>query len=282
MKITYKKLEKAPENARKVMDELIVVDNSGTSENVLDLFAISNLDNTVYNFTVYPEITHGRLSDLIQAIMSAMYDHTIEGIADSDVSDIFKMLTIIGGKLISNDQNAPSIFKYVDKETKPENKIFFKLMNGRVLYADMTDFNWDMQMKEIENLYQNSDNIMNLIRLTVTSDSVNKVDEKGEVIPDSDKPTLEVINAEIDQFMKAQKLDIDYSQYETDQTTPRELAVIKLIDMLTILKEIILVTTSLGAQRSVVDFYEKKNTETESTESIESIPAADVEVVEEG
>lgn len=278
MKITYKKVEKAPEDGRKVMDELIIIDNSGTDQNYLDLFVVSS-PNTVYDFAVYPETDHGRLSDLIQEILSATFAHTIDGIDENDRSDIINMLTIIGGKFAINERNGESIFKLVDSDDmSPEGKIFFKLMNGRVMYADMQSFDWDMQMKDIKSLYANCDNIMNLMRLTVTSDTVSRVDDNGNVIENSDKPTLEVVNDEINQFMTSQKLNIDYSMYESDNTTERERTMIKLIDMLTIIKELVLVTTSLGAQRSVVEFYEKKNSDSEP----ETISDADVEVVEEG
>lgn len=278
MKITYKKVEKAPDNGRKVMDELIIIDNSGTGQNYLDLFVVSS-PNTVYDFTVYPETDHGRLSDLIQEILSATFAHAIDGIDENDRSDIINMLTIIGGKFAITERNGESIFKLVDSDDmSPEGKIFFKLMNGRVMYADMQSFDWDMQMKDIKSLYANCDNIMNLMRLTVTSDTVSRVDDDGNVIENSDKPTLEVVNDEINQFMTTQKLNIDYSMYESDNTTERERAMIKLIDMLTIMKEIVLVTTSLGAQRSVIEFYEKKNSDSEP----ETISDADVEVVKEG
>lgn len=277
MKITYKKVEKAPENGRKVMDELIIIDNSGTDQNYLDLFVVSSPD-TVYKFTVYPETEHGRLSDLIQEILSSTFAHTIDGIDENDQTDIIKMLTIIGGKFAITERNGESIFKLVDSDISPEGKVFFKLMNGRVMYADMQSFDWDMQMKDIKSLYTNCDNIMNLIQLTVTSDTVSRIDNDGNVVENSDKPTLEVVNNEINQFMTSQKLNIDYSMFESENTTKRELAVIKLIDMLTIMKELVLVTTSLGAQRSVVEFYEKKNSDSEP----EAISDADVEVVKEG
>ena len=285
MKIQFKKIDAIPENTRQIVENLYIDENIGAHDGQLEIYVTANGTDTVYNFETTPDETSGQAIVLVNNILAAIITNQIEGIEETDRNEIIDSLNKITGKLVEERNN---FFEVTSNDIDPKNKIFFYMMNGKILYSDITKIPVDENIKNIDAMNQTVRSLQNLIRFLVTSETVNKVNEKGEVVDDEKIPVIDLAKREVDNFMNANNLKIDYSIFDTDYTTERERMIVRLMDVINIYQQIILLTNVVAAQNHVAEYYENiLNPKAENIPAEEEdipatdIPAEDVEVVEE-
>lgn len=267
MKIQYKKIttNEIPEKTNEITPSLHTVDNS-PEELVLYVSSKSD-DNVAYQFSIVPDTEFGTYTDLMNDLTTALFTKTVEGINDEDEKDVRRSVNIVTGEVAAKNDNSPVVTKMKNgqdeqEEIDPRGKIFYHLINGRIMYTDASAINWEENIKHIDDIQRMADNVRGLINLLLTEKTFKKPaqkDEDGnEVAPEKEITVEELVEEELRMFHATNKLDIDYSMYDNYIATKREVMIAKLIDVLTIYNELILVSSVIAGQNQVIEQFTKQ------------------------
>lgn len=267
MKIQYKKIatNEIPEKTNEITPSLHTVDNS-PEELVLYVSSKSD-DNVAYQFSIVPDTEFGTYTDLMNDLTTALFTKTVEGINDEDEKDVRRSVNIVTGEVAAKNDNSPVVTKMkngqdAQEEIDPKGKIFYHLINGRIMYTDINAINWEENIKHIDDIQRMADNVRGLINLLLTEKTFKKPaqkDEDGnEVAPEKEITVEELVEEELRMFHATNKLDIDYSMYDNYIATKREVLIAKLIDVLTIYNELILVSSVIAGQNQVIEQFTKQ------------------------
>ena len=252
MKIEYKKTQSLPSEIRKVNDYLSLVDNSVTVNEAGDGYA-SNLEmyfpakEGFHCFTVYPTEEHGTITKLIDEIGAAVWNGDINEFNSDDKSDLMVALHSAAYELIKADE-AESNIRPVSKDMDPKNKIFYQFTTGEGYYSDINRLPVSDLIDNIGNIYQSVRNIKNLMALLVTTDHVDEIGEDGKVIEGGGKSPIDIAREEIKKFHEDNRMSVNYSMFENQFTTERELLLMQLTDIVEIYQNIILMASVIKAQ----------------------------------
>lgn len=185
-----------------------------------------------------------KLSKFVNIIHNFVFNND-----DSVPADLRKkiMVTINGieGRLIENDVE----MRRADDEAS---KLNYFLMNGMRLTADMKDVDWS---KNIENLPMLSGYVINakiLIKCLLTGEPVIVPGENGE---QESVDAIEMAGREYDEFCTKNDVhNIDYTMFEG--LSPRDLAIIKMLDIIEVYRQIILQSAVIKVQGDISSQYE--------------------------
>lgn len=267
MKIQYKKIvtNEIPEKTNEITPSLHTVDNS-PEELVLYVSSKSD-DNVAYQFSIVPDTEFGTYTDLMNDLTTALFTKTVEGINDEDEKDVRRSVNIVTGEVAAKNDNSPVVTKMKNgqdeqEEIDPRGKIFYHLINGRIMYTDINAINWEENIKHIDDIQRMADNVRGLINLLLTEKTFKKPAQKdkdgNEVAPEKEITVEELVEEELRMFHATNKLDIDYSMYDNYIATKREVLIAKLIDVLTIYNELILVSSVIAGQNQVIEQFTKQ------------------------
>ena len=289
MKIQYKKFDTEQpwgENAREIIPQFHVIEKETEEKKpMLELYVASKGNESItYMFTVYPDSEHGTLTGLLIDISAALYAKTIEGIDNNDMGDVIRSVTIVNGILAERMEEAKPLATKLEngngEEIDPTNKVFYRMINGTVLVSDASQINWDDNIKNLPEINQMANNIRQLIHIMLTQKEFKPNENAENAIP-----VEELIDQELSRFYEINKIDIDYSMYDNDIATAREVRIARLIDIMEIYTQLILVSSIINAQNDVIRQITKGPSEEElqkmkedATDNAEEIK--DVEVVE--
>ena len=267
MKIQYKKIatNEIPEKTNEITPSLHTVDNS-PEELVLYVSSKSD-DNIAYQFSIVPDTEFGTYTDLMNDLTTALFTKTVEGINGEDEKDVRRSVNIVTGEVAAKNDNSPVVTKMKNgqdeqEEIDPRGKIFYHLINGRIMYTDASAINWEENIKHIDDIQRMADNVRGLINLLLTEKTFKKPAQKdkdgNEVTPEKEITVEELVEEELRMFHATNKLDIDYSMYDNYIATKREVLIAKLIDVLTIYNELILVSSVIAGQNQVIEQFTKQ------------------------
>lgn len=289
MKIQYKKFDTEQpwgENAREIIPQFHVIEKETEEKKpMLELYVASKGNESItYMFTVYPDSEHGTLTGLLIDISAALYAKTIEGINNNDMGDVIRSVTIVNGILAERmEESKPLATKLENgngEEIDPTNKVFYRMINGTVLVSDASQINWDDNIKNLPEINQMANNVRQLIHIMLTQKEFKPNENAENTIP-----VEELIDQELSRFYEINKIDIDYSMYDNDIATAREVRIARLIDIMEIYTQLILVSSIINAQNDVIRQITKGPSEEElqkmkedAADNAEEIK--DVEVVE--
>ena len=256
MKIQYKKFDTEQpwgENAREIIPQFHVIEQETEEKKpMLELYIASKGNESItYMFTVYPDSEHGTLTGLLVDISAALYAKTIEGIDGADMGDVIRSVTIVNGILAERmEESKPLATKLENgngEEIDPTNKVFYRMINGTVLVSDATQINWENNIRNLPEINQMANNIRHLIHIMLTQKEYKPNENAENTIP-----VEELIDQELSRFYEINKIDIDYSMYDNDITTEREVKIARLIDIMEIYTQLILVSSIINAQNDVI------------------------------
>ena len=292
MKIQYKKIatNEIPEKTNEITPSLHTVDNS-PEELVLYVSSKSD-DNVAYQFSIVPDTEFGTYTDVMNDLTTALFTKTVEGINGEDEKDVRRSVNIVTGEVAAKNDNSPVVTKMENgqdeqEEIDPRGKIFYHLINGRIMYTDASAINWEENIKHIDDIQRMADNVRGLINLLLTAKThvlPSRKDENGnEITPAKEIAVETLVEDELKAFHETNKLDIDYSMYDNYIATKREVMIAKLIDVLTIYNELILVSSVIAGQNQVIEQFTKQAqpaTEEEKEAIDEVVDAETLETVE--
>lgn len=252
MKIEYRKTSTLPSDIRKVNGYLSLVDNSVNVNEAGDDYVSMLLmyfpaKDGFHCFTVYPTEEHGTLTKLIDEIGAAVWNGDVKEFNPDDKSDLMVALHSAAFELIKADE-AESNIRPVSKDMDPRNKIFYQFTTGEGYYSDINKLPVKDLIDNIGSIYQSVRNIKNLMALLVTTDHVDEVDENGKVIEGGGKSPIDIAREEIRKFHEDNKMRVNYSMFENQFTTERELLLMQLTDIVEIYQNLILMASVIKAQ----------------------------------
>ncbi len=157
------------------------------------------------------------------------------------------------------------------KNSEQEQRIYYHLLNGKVIYSDAKSINWEENIKNIGTMSEMATNCKEMIARLMTGEPVKITDENGD---EKEIPIMEHVTTECKRFFENNHIDIDYSMFDNANITDREKLIARLIDILTIHNELIMVSAILNAEALVRSYYEtliqnmnKEETPNESNEN---------------
>lgn len=277
MKIEYEKLVNAtvPTTARKCVEGLHVIEVSESDATMhVDLYVASKTNaGTLYLFKIYPDAANGSVMDLLTDTIVAIRQNQIDNIAEADISDVTHSVNIVSGMLASQEVTTKSFIQKLENGTDGTpvdltNKIVYDMLNGERWFTNISDINWDEQIKNVDTFFQLRNNTLRLIHLMLTQKTFKPDNSEEEI----DVETL--VENEVKHFAEFNKLGVDYSVYDNDIATKREKNIARLIDVLTFYNELLIVT---GIMKTQIEVMHQMSPDITSTDTaVETVKAEEL------
>lgn len=216
-----------------------------------------NLPNA-FAFCVQPDegvdyTTYTGAMVIVNELLVAVLNHEWDGpfnIPANEYSNVLKLINIAAGKLAAvvaeNPQWKTETESVEEDLSQPPhadpNMMYYQLLNGQLMMTDKRTVDWAENIENLASLHNTVVNIQHAI-----FDLCYKSKEEQEGVIDR-------VNTMLNQFYQAHGMTPDYHVFE-GKVSERELAMIKLVDMMTIYNEIISMTTAIAAQKSITELY---------------------------
>lgn len=245
-----------PQDVRKVCEHLLVKEGVDGENTELTMYfpAAEDPVTKVFKFVIIPESKFGSLTIVTQDIMRFIFsDKATDIIPTEDMQAVISACTVGAGELTSK----------VQEESKDHaDKIFYHLMNGQVLVSDTKEFDWSENIKNMHRISFAEDRIRQLIMLLVTQEEIDVMPPRSEDDTDETprtpvkRKTVDVAKDEIALFQEQYQINPDYSIFENDRTTEREILIMKLIDMIEVHQQLLSATVLINTQSQIIAYYE--------------------------
>lgn len=226
--ITLPKDYALPESAQK-FGELLALNEEPVEDNgvALTMYLFPHQDK-IYKIKCQPDSNLGTISQILNVVLrDALSEDNIDGMIDGD-PDFIRVLNVVTGQLAVKD---------IRISKNDPNTIAFVMVSGEVWTAARDNINWEENAKELNNMTDATSQIKSIIKLVnVASD-----EELNE--------NLEQINKFIEDFHAGHNM---HPKYDYIAEIPlRQQLTIKLIDLLTVVYQMIASTIDVSAVRMI-------------------------------
>lgn len=220
------------------MTQALDPDRPGKS--IIDLYFDAPSGN-VYHFNILPDDEHGKLSDLLREALKNVAMLIVS--TQEDISATNEMKNMLSTAIEFAEKEESS-------EIPPERRIYYRLMNGNLIYTDGGKIDWNDHANHIPDRYKTLDDLRTMIRTILTSDTI-KTDA-------GDESAVEYVKNTIQHFFEDNKLDIDYSMFELDSISDRERLIVKMLDIFTFYYEGIVIASAVSMQNRMIEAIRKQ------------------------
>jgi hypothetical protein len=210
---------KMPESAQKFGD-FLAIDEEPTDDNrtCMALYLLPEQEK-VYKIRLQFDKPYVKMSKVFNDILlDALSENDVDGMIDGD-PEFIKALHIVSAQLAVNDINISS---------NDPSRITFLMVSGETFYADRNAIDWEANFKDMNKMSASTAQLKNAIYMLATWTDEEFAENK------------ESLENSINEFYEARKLHPNYEYLEG--VTDRQALTVKLVDMLTIIYEIICVT----------------------------------------
>ena len=208
-----------PDTIQKFGDFLAIGEEPTDDNRTCTAFYLLPHQEKIYKIRAEFDKPYEKMSKVFDDILrDALSENDVEGMIDGD-PEFIKALHIVAAQLAVNDINISS---------NDPSRITFLMISGETFYADRNAIDWEANFKDMGKMSASSAQLKNAIYLLTTWTDEEFAENK------------EKMENFINEFHEAHKLHPNYDYLEG--VADRQALTIKLVDMLTIVYEIICVT----------------------------------------